>query len=282
MSLEIKNFDPRPIGVFDSGVGGLSVLNQLINHFPEENFVYLGDTARLPYGSKSPLTIQKYVTQNINYLVRHQQIKAVVVACNSASTVLSQIQLASDLPVFGVIKPGARAAFQISKTKKIGLWATRATVKQESYPKALKDLDSTITCISVPCPLLVPLVEEGLWQGDIVDAVLNHYFNQTDFNNLDTLILGCTHYPFIKSSIEKVIHKKNLKVNIIDSALALAEDLSQAFKNNLVQKNSSALKKGSLSLLLTDEASHFMELALKTFPSWENSKFQLIDLNQIV
>jgi glutamate racemase len=124
--------DPRPIGVFDSGVGGLSVLSVLIKNFPSENFVYLGDTARLPYGSKSPATIQKYVTQNINYLVKHQDVKAVVIACNSASTVLNDLDLKLSIPIFGVILPGAKTAYHTSKNKKIGLWATRATVKQGS------------------------------------------------------------------------------------------------------------------------------------------------------
>ncbi len=300
------NLDPRPIGVFDSGVGGLSVLNHLIQTFPNESFVYLGDTARLPYGSKSPTTIQRYVTQNINYLIEKQNIKAVVVACNSASTVLKDIDIESKISIFGVIIPGSKAAFETTKNKKIAIWATRATVKQESYSKALKDLDSKIKSFQVPCPLLVPIVEEGLWDSPITDSIIDLYLNQLKDTDVDTLILGCTHYPFIRKSIEARIVKQgsklNLKLNIVDSAKALSDELETAFKTKKIiaatdlktnnskvgRKSSKANSKDNLDLkpeiklLLTDEASHFMTLVLKTFPDWKNIKFQLIDLHQIV
>lgn len=286
MSQHTQKFDPRPIGVFDSGVGGLSVLSQLTDCFPNESFVYLGDTARLPYGSKSPQTIKHYVTQNINYLIKNQNIKAVVIACNSASTVLADVQLVDNIPVYGVIKPGARAAQAMTKNNRVAVWATRATVKQNSYDKALKDLDSKIESHSVPCPLLVPLVEEGLWEGPITESVVDMYLEKLQGTNVDTLILGCTHYPFIRKTIKeraKFFAEKNKslnsELNIVDSAQAVCDDLDSAFKNGTLLKSNT---EPDLSLLLTDEATHFMDLVLKTFPNWKNVRFQLIDLHQIV
>lgn len=283
MTSNLLPHDARPIGVFDSGVGGLSVLNVLIKNFPSENFVYLGDTARLPYGSKSPATIQKYVIQNINYLVKHQNIKAIVVACNSASTVLptalTDLNFKYDIPILGVIGPGAKSAYKSTKNKKIGLWATRATVKQGSYEKALKDLDPAVKVFQVPCPLLVPLVEEGLWDHPITEATIDLYLSNLKNTHIDTLILGCTHYPFIRKKIEDQILKQNLNIQIVDSAEAVSADLRLAFEQKILTKNNSET---NIKLLLTDEASHFMDLVLKTFPDWKNIKFQLIDLQQIV
>ncbi len=283
MTLKSTSSDPRPIGVFDSGVGGLSVLNVLIKKFPTENFVYLGDTARLPYGSKSPGTIQKYVIQNINYLVKNQDIKAIVVACNSASTVLSsaldELNFNYTIPILGVIGPGANAAYKSTKNKKVGLWATRATVKQGSYEKALKLLDPDVEVFQIACPLLVPLVEEGLWDHAITEATIDLYLTQLKGTGVDTLILGCTHYPFIRKKIEAQILKHGLKIGIVDSAEAVSEELFQAFEKQILLKNQQT---PNIKLLLTDEASHFMDLVLKTFPDWKNIKFQLIDLQQIV
>lgn len=294
-----ENFDPRPIGVFDSGVGGLSVLNQLMMNFPNESFVYLGDTARLPYGSKSSQTIARYVTQNINYLITNQSIKAIVVACNSASTVLSDVVINSDIPIFGVIQPGASAALATTKNHKIAVWATRATIQKQSYAKALKTMDPTVDVISVACPLLVPLVEEGLWEGQITDAIIDLYLHELYDTDVDTLILGCTHYPFIKTALQarikahasankpedettstlKPTRRINPQLKIVDSAEAICLNLKTAFND---QKIKSSKNSQTLSLLLTDEASHFMNLVSKSFPDWKNIKFQLIDLHQIV
>lgn len=279
--------DPRPIGVFDSGVGGLSVLSQLIQSFPSESFVYLGDTARLPYGSKSPQTITHYVNQNINYLIKKQNVKAIIVACNSASTVLDHIVPHPQIPIFGVIKPGAKSAQNVTRNKKIAIWATRATVSQNSYKKALLDLDPQIETYSVTCPLLVPLVEEGLWEGPITEAIVDLYLNELKNTFVDTLILGCTHYPFIRSTIEKRIafysqkdssffaNKAHDHFHIVDSALAICDELQEAFdKKTLTKSNTDQ----NLSLLLTDEASHFMNLVLKSFPHWKNIDFQVVDI----
>ncbi len=283
--------DSRPIGVFDSGVGGLSVLKELTKTFPNESFVYLGDTARLPYGSKSAQTIKKYVLQNIKYLIKFQDIKAVVIACNSASTVLSDLEFWEDLPLFGVIEPGAKVAVATTKNKKIAVWATRATTLQGSYEKAINFYDSKIQCTTIACPLLVPLVEDGHWEGPIVDSIIDLYLMKMNKTEADTLILGCTHYPFIKNTIEKRIHHHcsskhadkvvslNPKLKIVDSAKSLCGDLKLSFNSGLIKKSA---KDQSLSFLFTDEATHFMDLALKSTLDWKNIKFQLIDLHQIV
>lgn len=291
-----ESFDSRPIGVFDSGVGGLSVLSQLMANFPEESFVYLGDTARLPYGSKSSQTIARYVTQNINYLVNNQDIKAVVVACNSASTVINDVKIESPIPIFGVIRPGARAAYEITKNQKVAVWATRATIAKGSYAKALEEFNPKIKVTSIACPLLVPIVEEGLWQGPITDAVVDLYLQELSESDVDTLILGCTHYPFLRETIESRVRLKtaqsrtdllksnsptilNPDLKIVDSAQAICQNLRNAF---LEQKLLNSKNDQTLSVLLTDEASHFMNLVAKSFPDWKNIKFQLIDLHQIV
>lgn len=283
--------DSRPIGVFDSGVGGLSVLKELTQSFPKESFVYLGDTARLPYGSKSPQTIKKYVLQNINYLIKNQNIKAVVVACNSASTVLNEIETKESVPTFGVIEPGAKAALKMTKNKKIAVWATRATTLQGSYEKSLKKQDPRVQCFSIACPLLVPLVEEGIWDGPIAENIIDMYLSKMNEAEVDTLILGCTHYPFIKdllnerlkfysnlSTSSKLIHL-NPDLQIVDSAKSVCEDLKLALASGSIKP--SKLEQ-SLSFLFTDEATHFMDLALKSTLNWKNTKFQLIDLHQIV
>ncbi len=277
----MSDLDPRPIGVFDSGVGGLSVLSELLKAFPSESFVYLGDTARLPYGSKSPQTIAKYVDQNINYLLKYQNIKAVVVACNSASTVLSEVKATQKIPTFGVILPGAKAAYATSKNQIIGVWATRATIHKDSYNQALIQLNPKIKTISVACPLLVPLVEEGLWDGPITTAILDLYLTQLTGTKADTLILGCTHYPFIRQALEQRIQAQSTNMDlhpelkIMDSAQAISMDLKSAIAHKIIKPSAS---RNSLSLLLTDEASHFMNLVEKAFPSWGDSQFHLIDL----
>ncbi len=271
-----STFDDRPIGVFDSGIGGLTVLKELESAFPNETFIYLGDTARLPYGSKSPQTIKRYVEQNLNFFLENKNIKALVVACNSASTILHALQVPSQIKVFGVIEPGAETALRVSKTKKIGLWATRATVGGKSYEKALQKLSSDHIYTATACPLLVPLVEEGLWDSPLTHTVFDLYLDDIIQAQVDTLILGCTHYPLLKASLEKHLITKGVSIQIIDSAIALTQKIKQELEQK--ELSPSQAKKSSSLICLTDDSEHFKSIALKAFPEWNLNQFELVNI----
>lgn len=204
-----------PIGVFDSGLGGLTVFKALARRMPEESLVYFGDTAHVPYGSKSPEAIARYSTAVARFLAG-RGIKLLVVACNTSSAwALPAIRRAVKIPVIGVIDPGARAALAASKGGRIGVIGTEATVKSGAYSKALRALSPRAKAVSAACPLFVPLVEEGWWTGDVVSNVARKYVGPLRAARVDTLILGCTHYPYLKKTIAKEIGPR---VRLIDSA----------------------------------------------------------------
>ncbi len=205
------------IGIFDSGVGGLTVLKALREALPKESFIYLGDTARLPYGTKSRQTIKRYLDQNIEFL-KGPGIKALVVACNSASSVLNGDHW-NGLPIYGVIRPGARAAFAATVNNRIGVLGTRATVESGAYVRALHELAPDLEIHQQACPLLVPLVEEG-WEDDpITRKVLERYLEVPLKAGIDTLILGCTHYPVLEECISEMVGSG---VTLVDSALEIS------------------------------------------------------------
>jgi glutamate racemase len=204
-----------PIGVFDSGLGGLTVFKALARRMPEESLVYFGDTAHVPYGSKSPQAIARFSTEIARFLAA-RGIKLLVVACNTSSAwALPQIRSAVKVPVIGVIAPGARAALAVTRRGRVGVIGTEATVKSGAYPKAIKSLSPRVKVASQACPLFVPLVEEGWWTGDVVAAVARRYTAPLRAARVDTLILGCTHYPYLKKIIAKAMSPR---VRLIDSA----------------------------------------------------------------
>jgi len=211
------------IGVFDSGVGGLTVLNALKRRWPAENFVYLADTARLPYGSKSLHTIHQYSEQNIRVLQKFK-VKAVVVACNSASTALLDSPLNSSIPILNVVEPGARKAVETSAAKRIGVLGTRATVFSEAYPKAIRKIAPDTFVVQQPCPLWVPLVEEGWVDDPITNLIVYRYIAGLAKDAVDTLILGCTHYPALRFAISKAVGPA---IQLVDSSQGLIEDLEK-------------------------------------------------------
>jgi glutamate racemase len=230
------------IGVFDSGVGGLTVLNALKRRWPAENFVYLADTARLPYGSKSLQTIHHYCEQNVRFLEKYK-VKAVVVACNSASTAILESPLKSSLPILNVVAPGARKAVESSPTQRIGVLGTRATVISEAYPHAIRKLAAGAFVIQQACPLFVPLVEEGWIDDPITNLIVFRYINMMAREQVDTLILGCTHYPALRRSIQKAVGNT---IHLIDSSQGLIEDLE---KLGLCREDGSS---GKIQMLCTD------------------------------
>lgn len=212
----------RPIGVFDSGIGGLTVLKEIINELPDEGTIYLGDTARVPYGIRSSETVIRYSFENAGFLFS-KGIKLLVIACNTASSIsLDAIRNSIPIPVIGVIEPGAKAAVRATRNKKIGVIGTEATIRSNSYTKAIKAIDESIEIIGLSCPLFVPLVEEGWTEGDIVTLVAKRYFEEIKYKGIDALVLGCTHYPLLKKVIARVIGED---VTLIDSAVETSHEI---------------------------------------------------------
>jgi glutamate racemase len=261
-----------PIGVFDSGLGGLTVLREMIKALPQESFVYIGDLARLPYGSKSPETIRKYGEQLINRL-KEYQVKCVVVACNSASTVFLGEDQFSGIPLFNVIEPGARTALRESAQKNIGVIATTATVRKKAYTQAIHKLDLQAQVKEQACPLLVPLVEEGLSGDEITSLVLEKYLIEFKANPPDTLVLGCTHYPMLKKDIQRVL---GTHIKLIDSGAAVASDVASFLKQNKLLAE--ADKKSQLTLLMTDFTEHFEKVANEWLHPFTVNQIKKIDL----
>jgi glutamate racemase len=284
--------DARPLGFFDSGLGGLTVLRAVRRQFPFENFVYLGDTARLPYGTKSPETIFRYTVQNIRVLKSHN-VKAIVIACNSASTSLLSFkgqasatssersprydehrELLSSLPIYNVIEPGAEAALAVSSSKRIGVLGTRATIQSGAYVDAIQSRDSSAIVFQAAAPLLVPLVEEG-WESDpLTNLIVYRYLGPLLSNQIDTLILGCTHYPALTESIRRVT---GLSTNLVDSSLAIAKLLDSDFKSGSLAPKS-AESSGRLDLYATDTSPAMAATAKRLMSDPEILDFKPYDI----
>ena len=212
--------DNRYIGVFDSGLGGLTAVKELKKELPGENIVYFGDTGRVPYGTRSEETLIKYTVGDINFLKTHD-IKAIVVACGTVSSVVMPHLIEKEaLPMIGVVEPTSRKAARLTKTKKIGIIGTNATIKSQKYEQTLKQIDSEIKTISVACPMFVPLAENGMADSEAAYLITREYLAVFEKEPVDTLILGCTHYPLLSSTIRRVIGDD---VTLVDSGVATAE-----------------------------------------------------------
>lgn len=223
-----------PIGVFDSGVGGLTVAREIMRQIPNERIVYFGDTARVPYGSKSKDNIIKFSRQIIRFL-QTENVKAIVIACNTASALaLDEMQQEFDLPILGVVKPGAKVAVETTANKRIGLIGTEANIRSGVYTRYIKLLDDEAKVFEKACPLFVPLVEEGWLHDDITLQVASRYLEELKEKDIDTLIMGCTHYPLIRSTIRKVMGDK---VNLVNPAYETAIELKNLLeRDNLANK----------------------------------------------
>jgi glutamate racemase len=218
-----------PIGIFDSGVGGLTVYRALHERLPNERFVYLGDTARVPYGTKSLATVERYAVENSRFLEAHG-IKLLVVACNTASALaLPAIRRAISVPVIGVIEPGSRAAVEIAQGGNIGVIATEATVQSHAYAKAIASMSGAANVIERACPLFVPLAEEGWANTDVARIVARDYLSDLSQTVLNALVLGCTHYPILKDLISETVGRE---VNLIDSGAATARDVESLLESS--------------------------------------------------
>lgn len=223
-----------PIGVFDSGVGGLTVAREIMRQIPNERIVYFGDTARVPYGSKSKDNIIKFSRQIIRFL-QTENVKAIVIACNTASALaLDEMQQEFDLPILGVVKPGAKVAVETTANKRIGLIGTEANIRSGVYTRYIKSLDDEAKVFEKACPLFVSLVEEGWLHDDITLQVASRYLEELKEKDIDTLIMGCTHYPLIRSTIRKVMGDK---VNLVNPAYETAIELKNLLeRDNLANK----------------------------------------------
>lgn len=229
-----------PIGVFDSGIGGLTVVRELIRELPSEGIVYLGDTARVPYGIRSAETVRRYAREGAEFLLS-RGIKLLVVACNTVSAVgLEAIHSLSPVPVVGVIQPEALAAASMTRKKRVGVIGTEATVKSGAYAKAINRIDPGVEVSSRPCPLFVPLVEEGWLEGEVTELVARKYLGDLRARDIDTLVLGCTHYPLLKPVISKVMGPE---VVLFDSATETARQV----KNVLAQSSLDAPRRDAPS-----------------------------------
>ncbi len=218
----------RGIGVFDSGVGGLTVLKALMERLPAENTLYLGDTARVPYGTKSAEVVTRYSLRNGEFLLANQ-IKLLVVACNTASAVaLPQLSAALPIPVLGVIEPGAKAAAEKSRTGRIGVIGTPGTIRSGAYQRALTEARPGVCVVAKACPLFVPLAEEGWVAGEVPVRVARQYLSELMDGAVDTLVLGCTHYPLLREVIAEVLGER---IALIDSASATAEAVAELLRS---------------------------------------------------
>lgn len=260
--LDVSNSSSTaPIGVFDSGVGGLTVAREIMRQLPRENMVYFGDTARVPYGSKSRDNIIRYSRQIIRFL-RTKDVKAIVIACNTASALaLDTVKEETDIPVIGVIVPGARAAIQATENGIIGVAGTEATIQSETYTKVIKEMRPDAVVIGKPCPLFVPLVEEGFAKHRITEEVIDIYLSDMRRTDIDTMILGCTHYPLLRSRIMAYFGEK---VHIVNPAYETAMDLKKLLDESGAANVSDTA--AAYEFYVSDAAEKFTRLANTILP----------------
>ncbi len=265
-----------PIGVFDSGVGGLTVMRAVTELLPYEDIIYLGDTARVPYGNRGPETVRRYAINATN-LLAGRGVKAIVIACNTASAfALEAVKAQHDMPVLGVIEPVARTAAAATETGAIGVIGTRGTVRSQSYPLALDRLRPGVTVHQTPCPLFVPLAEEGWLSGEVPRRVAREYLRALGKTDVDTLILGCTHYPILRQTITEVLQEiVSQPVTLYDSATSTARDLHERLASQSLLRDARAGRE--LRFLLTDVPDGFKPTAERFFGS-HISDFEHVDI----
>jgi glutamate racemase len=269
-----RNVNANPIGIFDSGLGGLTVAKKIFELLPFENVVYFGDTARFPYGPRSKDIIRRFSFQNVNFLLT-QQVKFIVVACNTASAmVLNELKQSYDQPMIGVVEPGAMAAIAATRNQKIGVIGTVGTVNSDAYRKAIQRLDRRMKVYSLPCPLFVSLAEEGYIRKKATYIIAWEYLQPLISKGVDTLVLGCTHYPLLKNVISRTMGKK---VSLIDSAEETAKEVKRFLgANDLLAKS---CKPALRSFYVSDVPDRFMAVG-KRFLKGQISRVKRIDIEK--
>ena len=266
----------NPIGIFDSGIGGLTVVKQLMRLLPNEQIVYFGDTARIPYGTKSKRLIEQYALEDARFLLQYD-VKAVVVACNTASSLaMDVLDKELDIPVIGVVVPGAQTAATLTQNQKVGVIGTLATINSGSYSKEINRLNRNISVSGQPCPLLVPLVEEG-WLDDYVTILaLKKYLNNLIAEKIDTLILGCTHYPLLEKTIQSVMGPD---VQLIDSGKETAKEVKSLLIKNGILNNSGRVKENKF--FVSDIPAKFEEIGSR-FLGQELNNVERVDFDKFL
>ena len=260
MDIDVKK--TAPIGVFDSGVGGLTVAREIMRNLPKEDIVYFGDTARVPYGSKSKDNIIRYSRQIIHFL-QTKGVKAIVIACNTASALaLDTVKDEFDIPIIGVVEPGARAAL-VTVNKKIGVIGTEATVRSSMYEKIIKGINPEVSVIGKACPLFVPLVEEGFKKHQVTDEIIDYYLAGLKKSDIDALILGCTHYPLLRSKIREYVGDT---ITLVNPAYETAMDLKRILQEMDMENPDIEGDHGSYSFYVSDAADKFKQFANSILP----------------
>lgn len=251
----------NPIGVFDSGVGGLTVAREIMRQLPNEDIVYFGDTARVPYGSKSKKTVLKYSKQIVRFLLT-KDVKAIVVACNTASALaLDEIAEEIDIPIIGVVKPGAKMAVETTKKGNVGVIATQSTIKSGIYNDYIRELNPDITVVSKACPLFVPLVEEGLLEDRVTDDIVGRYLQELKEYNVDSLVLGCTHYPLLRNTIKRFMGEE---VHLVNPAYETAKSLKELLtEQGILNKKK---HKSEYEYYVSDGVDQFISFADRVLP----------------
>ncbi len=245
----------KAIGIFDSGVGGLTVLKEIVKALPQEDTVYLGDTARVPYGTKSPETVVRYSRQITEFLVS-RDIKLLVVACNTASAVaLDSLKESFPIPIVGVIEPGARRAVEVTKSRQVAVIGTEGTVKSSAYTKAIKRIAPDVQVVTRACPLFVPLAEEGWVDNEVARLTARSYLQGLREDGVDTLVLGCTHYPLLKGVIAEVM---GTGVTLVDSAEETARTVSDILQEKALLRPPA--ERGNHHYFVTDVPAGFIRM----------------------
>lgn len=259
MEISDKLRKDAPIGVFDSGVGGLTVFREIMRQIPNEKIIYFGDTARVPYGSKSSNTVTRYSEQIVRFL-RSFQVKTIVAACNTASAcALDTLEQDIDIPIIGVVKPGARAAVEVTKNGRIGVIGTEATIGSQIYTEYISKLNRDVTIYGRACPLFVPLVEEGLLEDPVTDEIARRYLAELIDIDIDTLLLGCTHYPLIRSTLGRIMGDGVTLVNpAYETALELKNMLASL---DLLNEDPPGLGSNQYRFYVSDKAEKFVRFA---------------------
>lgn len=275
--IENQDICHAPIGVFDSGVGGLTVAREIMRQIPNERIVYFGDTARVPYGSKSQDTIIRYSRQIIRFL-KTKGVKAIVVACNTASAyALETIRPELDIPIIGVVKPGAKVAAQTTKNGKIGVIGTEGTVKSGIYTEMIHKENSRAEVMGKACPLFVPLVEEGWMKDPVTETVARRYLKPFQESDIDTLILGCTHYPLLRSMVGQIMGEA---VHLVNPAYETAVELKQLLEEQKIANDGNHGEgEEKYQFYVSDAADKFMQFANSILP-YDIESTQLIPIEE--
>ncbi|MBQ1492889.1 MAG: glutamate racemase [Blautia sp.] len=265
-----------PVGVFDSGVGGLTVAREIMRNLPREKIIYFGDTARVPYGNKSPEAVTRFSRQIIHFL-REQQVNAIVIACNTASAFAQErVKEDCEVPILGVIKAGAVVAAQETKNKKVGIIGTVGTVGSRIHESMLKSIDPEITVYGQACPLFCPLVEEGMLHDPITTLVAERYLAPLKEEGVDTLILGCTHYPLIRSTIGEIMGEG---VRLVNPAYETALELGRLLQRMGLESSQEIQEKYPYRFFTSDLAEQFSAFADSILP-YDVSKTEKVDIEK--